>query len=466
MSFTAVVAVLRTVEHLRRPLHVIGYTSVVEARFTKPMINTQEIKRQEDVAAVAGSIRSGTTAPYELVTAVRRIVDAVRDGGDRALVELTREFDGVDINPGGMEVPEEERLKTWAALDPVTRSALEAAAARVADFQRRCIPADWSSEAGPGIRVGRVRRPLERVGVYVPGGRFPYPSTVLMTGIPANVAGVEEVVFCIPPGSDGAVHGATLGATTLIERSRVFRVGGAQAVAAMALGTETVPRCPMVAGPGNIYVTVAKRMLAGEVSVDLEAGPSEVAIYADGSADPSYAAADMLAQMEHDPLSIAVVVSESREVIDRCSSAIAGLAEGEASSGLLERGASFFVLSGSRTLSLAFINELAPEHLELMVADPDEVLPRVTSAGCVCVGTYSAAALGDYVSGPSHVLPTGGSAGRLSGLSAGSFSRYMSVIAYDRGGVEVDAEVARRLAGLEGLRWHALSIDMRIGNES
>ena len=424
------------------------------------MISTFDISRQEDIAPAVAGIREISEVSDGVESDVRSIVEAVRLGGDGALLDLTMRFDAVELEPLGLEVPREDLADAWGALDVATREALTSAEGRIALFARESLSPDWQKQVIPGLAVGQVHRPLDTVGLYVPGGRYPYPSTVLMTGVLAREAGVRDIVFCVPPSEDGLINGTTLAAMNLVGECRVFTVGGAQAVAAMAFGTETIPRCRMVAGPGNIYVATAKRMLSDVVSIDLEAGPSEVTAYVDDSVDLSYPAADMLAQLEHDPMALAVLVSERAEVLDSAAGVLEGLADG-----LDERppggGAVYLVRCDARELSLRFLNELAPEHLELMVEDAADVLPGITSAGCVFVGPFSAVALGDYVSGPSHVLPTAGTAARMSGLAADDFRRTMNIVSYTGEGFESDAPAARLLAGLEGLRYHALSLDIR-----
>jgi len=246
----------------------------------------------------------------------------------------------------------------------------------------------------------------------------------------------------------------------LVGDCRVFRAGGAQAVAAMAYGTGTIPRCSMIAGPGNVYVATAKRLLSGIVSIDLDAGPSELAAYVGASVDVSFPSADLLAQLEHDPLAVAVMVSESPDVLQAAHGVITGLAEG-ISGKEGSRGAVGLVRCASRELAVSFLNELAPEHLELMVEGASSLLPEISSAGCVFIGPYSPAVMGDYMAGPSHVLPTGGTAARLSGLTVEDFRRTMNVVSYTREGFKADAGEARLLAALEGLRNHALSVDIR-----
>jgi histidinol dehydrogenase len=423
------------------------------------IITTHDISRQEDVREAVSSIRSGSADSQEVEETVRGIIDDVRTRGDAALIDMAWRLDGTRLEGSDLEVSAGERQAAWDSLDADARAALEVAEGRIARFARQGLDTDWTIEAGPGLTVGQVQRPLESVGIYVPGGSFPYPSTVLMTGVLAREAGVGDIVFCVPP-SAGPSHGATLATTTMIGDCRVFRVGGAQAVAAMAYGTETVPRCRMVAGPGNVYVAAAKRLLSGVVSIDLEAGPSEVAVLADSTVDVSFAAADLMAQLEHDPRAVAVLVCESEEVLQTAREVLSGMTDGLSGEDELPGGVEM-VWCSSRGLALEFLNELAPEHLELMVEGAGDLLPEIKSAGCVFVGPYSAVALGDYIAGPSHVLPTSGTASRLSGLKAGDFRRTMNVVSYTEEGFRGDSPGAVLLARLEGLGNHALSLDIR-----
>ena len=421
------------------------------------MINVFEITKQEDIAAALSQMRRSSVVPHEIATVVKEIIDAVATGGDEAIIEMTERFDGVSLVRSQMEVGKDELLKAYKALPGDIRSALKKSEKRITRFAVESLSADWERETAPGVLVGQLQRPMDPVGIYVPGGRFAYPSTVLMTGVPAREAGVENIIFCIPPERSGQTNDAALAATLLVGECRVFRVGGAQAVAAMALGTESIPKCQMVAGPGNVYVTTAKRLLSEVVAIDLQAGPSEVAVYVDGSVDISYATADMLAQLEHDPLAVAVMISESKEVLESAMGELEGLTSDVGSEGTAN-----LVLCTAGKLATQFINRLAPEHLELMVESAREILPDIKTAGCVFIGPYSPVVLGDYLAGPSHVLPTGGSAIRLSGLSAQSFRRTMNVISYTKEGFLGDSDEARAIARLEGLEIHALSIDVRL----
>jgi len=421
------------------------------------MINTREFTTKEDMRAAAGSLRQPTGAVQEVENEAASIISDVRDRGDAAVVEFTQRFDGVLLDPGSLEVPRSRLEQSLSSLAASEREALQKAAGRVMAFASRSIPSDWTCEPAPGVKVGQVTRPIEPVGLYVPGGRYAYPSSVLMAGIPARAAGVTDIVICTPPGEQGDPSPLVLAACAILGACRVFRIGGAQAIAAMACGTQTVPRCSMIAGPGNAYVAAAKRLLSGDVTVDLDAGPSEVAILADESGDPAFAASDMLAQLEHDPASLAILISESPGVLEAVKESLAGAGSIDGTCHLLR--------CASRRQSIELVNAIAPEHLELMVEDAANLLPSIKSAGAVFLGRYSAVALGDYVAGPSHVLPTGGTAARLSGLSAADFLRRMNVISYSREGLLQDAATASLLATLEGLDNHARSISLRTGKQ-
>lgn len=419
-------------------------------------IKTHKLEKNTDPGAVAAAVRERDFGLSDVEADVRAILDDVRARGDEALAELTLKFDGASIPRGGIETGGPEAAAALASLDAPLRTALEKACARVKRFAEASLPADWSIEQEPGLTVGQVHRPLETVGIYVPGGRFPYPSTVIMTAIPARVAGVNDIILCVPPRADGTVDPAVLAAASLAGGCRIFKVGGAQAVGAMAFGTASIPRCQMIAGPGNVYVATAKRLVSHLVKVDLEAGPSEVAIICDEASVAASAASDMLAQLEHDPMAVAVLLTDSEQAMESVEKELA--AQGDGLEGRCD-----LVLCGNIDACLALANELAPEHLELMLDGAANLLPRVTTAGCVFIGEESPVAFGDYLAGPSHVLPTGGAANRLSGLRAEDFTRIMNVVRYDEEACGRDSADAIALAELEGLARHARSVDIREG---
>ena len=392
---------------------------------------------------------------------VKKIIERVRDGGAAELVALTKELDRADVS-GLLEVSAGEMASSWDQTDDALKAAMKKSRERIARFAETAAGTDWTGSPAPGLETGQVFRPLRRAGIYIPGGRFAYPSTVLMTGVPAEVAGVTEIVFCIPPRSDGRVPSLSLAATTLVEGARVFRVGGAQAIAAMAYGADPVPMCPFVAGPGNAYVIEAKRQVSGDVRIDMLAGPSEVAVYIEDAGVARFAAADLLSQLEHDPQSLALCVSNDCDVLQAVSREMKKI-EPDGSEG--SSGRAMLALCAGRKEALAFINELAPEHLELMTEDSEELLAGIESAGCVLLGPLSGVAFGDYLAGPSHVLPTGGAAVARGGLSARDFQRAVNVISYDPAGALADGPDAIVLARAEGLEMHARSIEERIEGE-
>ncbi len=427
--------------------------------------------RRLDTAAlgVDGVVRTLARAvddvPRDLHERVEGIVAAVRDKGDAALLELTARFDDVSLRADGLAVtaPEYDRAEQQAG--PRTVRALRYAAERIERFHRATLPRSWSMEDDTGSRLGQEIRPLERVGIYVPGGRAAYPSTVLMTAVPARVAGVREVVLVSPPAPDGTLNPAVLTAARIAGVTEAYRVGGAQAIAALAYGTDTIRRVDKIVGPGNIYVALAKRRVFGDVGIDMLAGPSEVVVVADADADPGCVAADLLAQAEHDPMARALLLTPSRALLERVHAETARrlteLPRREiAADALRAHGA--LVLTATLDEALEVANRLAPEHLELAVADPETLLPRVTNAGAVFVGRFTPEVVGDYVAGPSHVLPTGGTARFSSALGTEDFVKRLSVIRYSTQGLVEAWPHLAELARVEGLDAHGAAARARI----
>ena len=399
----------------------------------------------------------GTTDPEQ---AVKLIISEVRQRGDAAIFDLTAKIDGIKLTT--LEVPRDELSKARKEVGDELISALKLAAERVNAFHTVQRDNIWHELVGGD--VGQLMRPLERVGIYVPGGTASYPSTVLMTAVPARVAGVKEVILVTPPGKDGAVPPATLAAADIAGVDRVFRIGGAQAVAALAYGTESVPRVDKVCGPGNIFVVLAMKLVYGAVAIDGLQGPSEVMIIADDTANPGYCAADLLAQAEHDPLASAILVTTSSalaEEIDReLKKQITGLSRRAVIEESLKRGVMALVESLDEAVELA--NLYAPEHLSLMVKDADTLLKKVTNAGCVLIGSASTVVLGDYIAGPSHVLPTGGTARFGSPLNITDFVKFINTIAIDEAGMKKLGRTAALLARAEGLDAHARAVEKRL----
>jgi histidinol dehydrogenase len=407
--------------------------------------------------------RRETPGP-EVEASVRAILADVRQRGDAALFEHTRRLDGVGLDRQTLAVSASEIEAATRRLDPEVREALRLAAARIEAFHQRQRRESWLvEEEGVGL-LGQLVRPLDRVGLYVPGGSAAYPSSVLMNAIPARVAGVRELAICTPPGPGGAVPPAVLAAAALAGVGEIYRVGGAQAVGALAFGTETIRPVDKIVGPGNIYVATAKRLVFGVVGIDMVAGPSEVLVVADGTADPRWIAADLLAQAEHDPLASALCVTavpELEEAVAReVERQLEGLPRREiAGRSLQAYGAVILVEDLPAALSLA--NAVAPEHLELQLADPWQWLPRVRHAGAVFLGAHTPEVAGDYLAGPNHVLPTAGTARFSSPLSVEDFQKRSSLLQLQPEALGRWREPILILAGLEGLEAHARSLTTR-----
>ena len=415
--------------------------------------------------------RSGTTDKAVWQTAVD-IVDAVRDGKDAALRGFIAKLDGVADATGedfALRVPESRMRAAWEALDPSVQEALAAAADRIRRFHELQVPSDIVMDGADGERLGMTWRSLRRVGVYAPGGRAAYPSTVLMNIIPAKVAGVREIALASPAQRDtGFPHESVLAAAYLTGVKEVYRMGGAHAIAAFAYGTETIPAVDKVVGPGNAYVAMAKRAVTGDVGIDSVAGPSEVFIVADGTADVDYVAADMLAQAEHDVEAGAVCVTTSRAIADGLPDAIekqlASLPTAAvARESIAKWGA--IVVADSLDEAIDVVNRAAPEHVELLCEDPDAAFAKVQYAGAAFLGPFTPEPVGDYYAGTNHVLPTYGSARFSSGLGVGDFVKRMTYVKYDRDTLMKHANHIERLAHAEGFAAHASSVHIRVVKE-
>lgn len=411
---------------------------------------------------VASRIREAFGEDLDVETAVRRIIDAVRREGDQALRRFTLTFDRQSLQ--GLEVARSDIDAAWATLPTETRQAMEVAASRIRWFHERAMPRSWLAFDEDSV-FGQTFRPIQRVGLYAPGGRAAYPSTVLMTALPARVAGVETIVLCTPPGATGRPHSAVLAAARVAGVDRVFQIGGAQAIAALAFGTESVPRVDKIVGPGNVFVATAKQQVFGAVGIDQVAGPTETVLVADDSASPAALAADLLAQAEHDPMATALLITADRQVA-RATAAeverqIAGLPRREIiAASLRANGAAVVVTSTAEAIDLA--NEFAPEHLCLSLRDPWAWLPRVHHAGGIFLGERSSEAIGDYVAGPSHVMPTGGTARFASPLGVHDFLTLSSIFDVAPRLVAGVAPAAMALAETEGLSAHVEAIRLRL----
>ena len=416
---------------------------------------------------LAGLLLFESAQDPQIDSAVAAILADVKQRGDAALLEYTMRFDRVDVRSAAeLEIPANELNNALAALPAVQRAALETAAARVRAYHERQLAQSWSYTDEDGTRLGQQVTPLERVGIYVPGGKAAYPSSVLMNALPAKVAGVNEIIMVVPtPG--GERNALVLAAAALAGVDRVFTVGGAQAVAALACGTATIPAVDKIVGPGNAWVAAAKRRVFGMVGIDMVAGPSEILIICDGKTDPDWIAMDMFAQAEHDELAQAILLSPDAAWLDRVAASIERLLadmprQAVIRASLENRGAMILVRDLDEACVLA--NRIAPEHLELSVADAEAWLPKIRNAGAIFLGSYTSEALGDYCAGPNHVLPTSRTARFSSPLGVYDFQKRSSVIGVSARGAQRLGAVAAELARGEGLTAHARSAEYRMKN--
>jgi len=396
---------------------------------------------------------------------VASILQDVRQKGDAALRLYTRKFDGAEL--GAIEVSEQEMDEAMQSIDASLLKHLEFAAGNIRKFHQAQMPEKvWFMELSPGIELGQKFTPLESVGAYVPGGRASYPSTALMTIIPAKVAGVRNVVMCTPPGADGRINPLTLAAARIAGADHVYKVGGVQAIGAMAYGTETVRSVCKIVGPGNVFVTAAKMQVRDKAEIDFPAGPSEVLIIADDSADARMAASDIIAQAEHDPNAVSVLVTTSAQLAEEVHAEVLGQAARTARAEIVRSSLAnaAIILAGSLEECIGFSNDFAPEHLEIMVSEPDYVLERIENAGSIFVGNYAPVPVGDYASGTNHVLPTAGYAKIYSGLNISHFMKSASIQRISKQGLETLKDAVISIAEKEGLTGHADSIRTRFSN--
>lgn len=407
-----------------------------------------------------------TGEAYNVDETVRAIIDDVRREGDKALLRYTKQFDGPELDTP--ELPGGELDAAYGRIDGAFRAVLERARENIAAYHRQQKRAGYVMDGAPGVVMGQRVLPLDRVGVYVPGGTASYASTVLMDVLPAKIAGVGEVVMATPPGRDGRVPDDILAAARVAGVDRVFRMGGAQAVAALSYGTGTVPRVDKIVGPGNIYVATAKRMVYGQVAIDMIAGPSEILILADEAANPAHIAADMLSQAEHDRLSASILITTSEPLAQRVrqelEKQLSSLPRAEIARHAIEHNSALIV---AQTLeqAAALSNHLAPEHLEICTAEPFALLPLIRHAGSVFLGPNAPEALADYLAGPNHTLPTNGTARFSSPLGVDDFVKRSSFLYYDRQALEKVAGQVALFARREGLEAHARSVEARVSDQ-
>lgn len=401
-------------------------------------------------------------------SAVNEIVEQVRSRGDEALLEYTSRFDHCAMTSQELLVTEEEIRQAYHALTPEFIEVLQKSAANIRAYHEKQLRNSWFDAKEDGTILGQKITALNRVGVYVPGGTAAYPSSVLMNIVPARVAGVKEVIMMTPPGKDGRMNPATLVAADIAGVTKIYRAGGAQAIAALAFGTETIPKVDKITGPGNIFVALAKRSVFGYVSIDSIAGPSEILVLADETANPRYVAADLLSQAEHDVLASAILITTSKELAEKVSAEVDGFLQELSRKEIMEQSLNnygYILLAPDMNTAIETVNEIASEHLEILTAKPFEILPKIQNAGAIFLGEYSSEPLGDYFAGPNHVLPTNGTAKFFSPLSVDDFIKKSSIISYSREALEAVHKDIELFAKQEGLTAHANSIKVRFEEE-
>lgn len=395
------------------------------------------------------------------------ILEDVRENGDKAVFNYTKKFDGADISAENFIVTEEEEKEAYEKVDPALIDVIRKAISRIRTFHEKERQKSWFMTE-EGMVLGQKVTPLSRVGVYVPGGKAAYPSSVLMNVIPAQVAGVPDIVMCTPPGKDGKVTPTTLVAAKEAGVGTVYKVGGAQAIAAMAFGTELLPRVDKITGPGNIFVALAKKAVYGHVSIDSVAGPSEVTVLADETANARYVAADLLSQAEHDEMACAILVTTSMRVAEEVSAEIDGFLKTLSRRDIIKKSLDNFgriLVADTMEEAVRAVNEIAPEHLELVTRDPFLLMTEIKNAGAIFIGEYSSEPFGDYFAGPNHVLPTNGTAKFFSALSVDDFIKKTSIIYSSREALKALHEDVETFAKAEGLTAHANSIHVRFEEE-
>ena len=395
---------------------------------------------------------------------VNEIIENVRANRDAAIFDYTKRFDGADINAENILVTEDEIKEAYEKVDEKLLTVIRKALVNIRKYHEKQRQYSWFDSEESGIILGQKVTALEKVGVYVPGGKAVYPSSVLMNIVPAKVAGVKTIVMTTPPGKDGKVNPATLVAAKEAGVYAIYKVGGAQAIAALAFGTESVPKVDKIVGPGNIYVALAKKAVFGFVSIDSIAGPSEIMVLADETANPRFVAADLLSQAEHDEMASAILVTTSRDLAEQVSKEVEGFVAQLSRKEIIQKSLDnygYILVAESMDEAIATVNEIASEHLELVTKNPFETMTKIRNAGAIFVGEYSSEPLGDYFAGPNHVLPTNGTAKFFSPLSVDDFIKKSSIISYSREALEPIYKDIVQFAECEQLTAHANSIRVR-----
>ena len=399
---------------------------------------------------------------YEAV--VNDIIEKVKSEGDAAIFAYTKQFDKCELNAETIRVTEAEMEEAVNIIEPKLYEVMEKAAANIKEYHQKQVRSSWFDAKPDGTILGQKITPIGKAGVYVPGGKAAYPSSVLMNVIPAKVAGVSKVVMVTPPGADGKVNPGTLAAAKVAGVDEIYKVGGAQAIAALAFGTESIPKVDKITGPGNIFVALAKKAVYGHVSIDSVAGPSEILVLADESANPRYVAADLLSQAEHDELASAILITTSMELAEAVSEQVEVFISELSRTDIMRKSIDnygYILVADSMDDAIDAANEIASEHLEVLTKNPFEIMTKIQNAGAIFLGEYSSEPLGDYFAGPNHILPTNGTAKFFSPLSVDDFIKKSSIISYSRNALEAVHKDIEFFAEKEGLTAHANSIKVR-----
>lgn len=395
---------------------------------------------------------------------VNEILTAVKTEGDKALFEYTLKFDKYRLTPENIRVTPEEIKEAYALMDPALVEVIRKSAANIRAFHEKQLRNSWFDAREDGTILGMRITPIGRVGVYVPGGKAAYPSSVLMNVVPATVAGVKDIIMTTPPGADGKINPGTLVAADIAGVKTIYKAGGAQAVAAMAYGTESVPKVDKITGPGNIFVALAKKAVYGHVSIDSIAGPSEILVLADETANPRYVSADLLSQAEHDELASAILITTSRELAEQVSAEVDSFLERLSRREIMQKSLDnygYILLAENMVSAIEAANDIASEHLEILTKNPFDTMTRIRNAGAIFLGEYSSEPLGDYFAGPNHILPTNGTAKFFSPVNVDDFIKKTSVISYSREALQAVHQDIELFAESEGLTAHANSIRVR-----
>ena len=421
-------------------------------------------KNKEEVKEICRQRYSEDNLVDDIENKVREIIFSVKKVGDRALLEFTEKYDGVKLNSSGMLVsPEEWNIASQEVKEDLLE-VIKEAIKKIKNYHLHQKENSWFTTEEKGIILGQVVNPIERVGLYVPGGTAAYPSSLIMTAVPAIIAVVKEIVVVTPPSLDGKINPYLLSTAKELGISEIYKIGGAQAIAALAYGTETIKKVDKIVGPGNIYVTLAKKNVFGKVDIDMLAGPSEILIWADKKANPRYLACDLLSQAEHDVRASAILITTSASLAEKVKEEIKRELKDLNRREIIQealRNQGKLIIAEDEEIILEFINNFAPEHLELQIENPWQILGAIRNAGAIFIGDYSPEPLGDYWAGPNHILPTSGGARCFSPLSVTDFTKKCSIIFYDKKNLKKDGQKIASLARLEGLEAHARSIEIR-----